>query len=67
MKDTFEKLNTDQYIESGPTKYDTFRGRSNTVVYPGKIDSVHNRSAISRNDVASLNADDSINAYHLRR
>jgi hypothetical protein len=32
MRDTFTQLGADQYISSGPTKYDAFRSRSKTIV-----------------------------------
>lgn len=32
MGDTFSKLNTNKYITSGPTKSDTFRSRSKTII-----------------------------------
>ena len=36
MRDTFSKLNSNEYITSGPTKMDAFRSRSKSIAQYGK-------------------------------
>lgn len=35
MQDTFKKVSEDYLIDSGPTKYATFRNKSKSIVNPG--------------------------------
>ena len=46
MKDTFSRMNNDQYVSSCPTKYDAFKSRSKSIAH-GKAVFTNNTMAVS--------------------
>lgn len=73
MQDTFNKLNMDQYISGGPTKFESMKNRSGSLVSSRML---HPQIHESRNDSMQLpephhesqgGLDYEQNGYHMRR